>query len=524
MTPLYQRFNQRLQRLLSTQQPALLARGLKGLEKESLRVTSDGHYAQTPHPPALGSALTHPHLTTDYSEALLEMVSPPLAEPDELMRFMCNIHQFVHQRLAQEMLWANSMPCVVQGDESIPIAWYGTSNAGFMKHVYRRGLGFRYGRVMQVIAGVHFNYSLPTPFWPLYHELEGNRQPLQEFINDQYFGLIRNLQRFGWLVIYLFGASPALCKSFLGGQHNYFESFDAHTSYEPYGTSLRMSDIGYNNKTPTLNVCYNNLHSYTSSLKRAMNTPHPKYEAIGVRVNGEYRQLNTNILQIENEYYSTMRPKQVMRANESPCLALTQRGVQYVELRSLDVNPFAPEGMTATQLRFLEVFLIFCALQDSPPITQQEHQEIEYNQSTVALRGRSAGLTLLHQGQKHRLQDWGAALFEQLAGICSLLDTAESQQYQDALKTEQLKLTQPQLTPSAQVLAAMREHQEGFLAFALRMSSQHAERFKHRSADVNFEAEFQRLASESLAQQAQLEASDNQSFESYLTHYFAPKQ
>jgi glutamate--cysteine ligase len=519
---LYQRFHQRQHRLLTAQVAQELRRGLKGLEKESLRVTLDGDYAQTPHPVALGSALTHPHLTTDYSEALLEFVSPPLSDTADLLQFMHNAHRFVYHHLDadQEILWVNSMPCVVHGDESIPLAWYGTSNAGFMKHVYRRGLGFRYGRVMQVISGVHFNYSVPLDFWPIYQSLENNHQPLQTFINDNYFALIRNLQRFGWLIIYLFGASPALCRSFLAGHSNYFEVFDECTFYEPYGTSLRMSDIGYHNKTPTLNVCYHNLDTYLGSLRRAMNTPHPKYEAIGVRVNGEYRQLNTSVLQIENEYYSTMRPKQVLYAGESPSQALRQRGVRYVELRSLDVNPFAPTGVTETQLRFLEVLLLFCLLQDSPPITELEHEEIEYNQSAVALRGRASGLTLRRLGQAIVLDHWAKELFDALEIIATLIDDPHYPIYSAAIAQEKEKLSRPELTPSAQMLALMRTQKMGFFPLTLQLSLQNAQFFKQSIANPQFDTEFEQLAKRTLLEQAQLEKNDKVSFESYLTQYF----
>ncbi|MBA1330237.1 glutamate--cysteine ligase, partial [Candidatus Endoriftia persephone str. Guaymas] len=175
--------------------------------------------AQSAHPEALGAPLTHPYITTDYSEALTEFITPPLQQRDAVLEFLRDAQKFVYDRLeGDEILWATSMPCVVEGGCTIPIARYGSSNAGLMKTVYRRGLGHRYGRVMQVIAGVHFNYSLPEAFWPGYQTLEGGKGDLQGFISEAYFGLIRNLQRFGWLVPYLFGASPAICKSFLGGR------------------------------------------------------------------------------------------------------------------------------------------------------------------------------------------------------------------------------------------------------------------------------------------------------------------
>jgi glutamate--cysteine ligase len=275
---LYQMADQRLSRLLNCQQPALLSGGLIGLEKESLRVNRKGGIAQTPHPRVLGSALTNPYVTTDYSEALLEFITPPFAEPAAALKFLRDAQKFVYDRLQDEILWATSMPCVLIGEANIPIAYYGESNAGKMKTVYRRGLGYRYGRVMQVIAGVHFNYSVPDAFWPVFQELEGASGPLQAFINDRYFGMIRNLQRFGWLVSYLFGASPAVCKSFMGGKPTHMPVFNDNTYYEPYATSLRMGDIGYQNRKEDetgVKACYDSLDSYVASLTCAIGTPCP---------------------------------------------------------------------------------------------------------------------------------------------------------------------------------------------------------------------------------------------------------
>ena len=322
---------QRLTQLLNHGSAKLLRGGLKGLEKESLRVDKEGCLAHTPHPRSLGAALTHPHITTDYSEALIELVTPPQATVKDSLGFLCDIHSFVYQHLDGEMLWATSMPCALEDDASIPIAHYGRSNVGMMKHVYRRGLGWRYGRSMQTISGVHFNYSFPEDLWPVLRDLRRDRRPLREFMDEAYFGMLRNFQRVGWLLPYLFGASPAVCKSFFHGRDPSFKEFDAHTLYEPYATSLRLSDIGYkNNNQARIGVTYNSLADYVTTLRHAISTPAPEYERIGVKVDGEYRQLNANILQIENEFYSSVRPKQPINSGERATLALKRRGVMYL--------------------------------------------------------------------------------------------------------------------------------------------------------------------------------------------------
>lgn len=223
---MYQLAKQRLKVLAKVKDKSILRQSLIGLEKETLRVSHEGGLAQTPHPSGLGSALTHPYITTDYSEALLEMVTPPANDIKSVLNFLHDTQQFIYNQLDDELLWATSMPCVVAGETSIPLAQYGSSNAAQMKTVYRRGLGLRYGRVMQVIAGVHFNFSFSEKFWSAFFDLCNNNGDTQNSISDAYFSLLRNLQRFGWLIPYLFGASPAVCKSFLHGKKTTLREFN----------------------------------------------------------------------------------------------------------------------------------------------------------------------------------------------------------------------------------------------------------------------------------------------------------
>ena len=305
-------FERRLASLVNSGEPQILQGGAKGVEKESLRVTPEGHLAHTPHPAALGSALTSEHITTDFSESLIELVTPAFTQTWELLQYLLDLHQFVYRHLGEELLWATSMPCAIDGDADIPLAQYGSSHVGRMKTVYRNGLGLRYGRMMQAISGVHFNYSFPLPFWEAHAALRGERSPGNELISASYFDLLRNYRRHGWLVLYLFGVSPVVCKSFLRGRDFKLQEFGMGTAYEPDATSLRMSDVGYRNRTQAgLEVSVNDLGEYVRDLQRAISTPHPPYEALGVKVNGEWRQLNANILQIENEYYGFSGPERV---------------------------------------------------------------------------------------------------------------------------------------------------------------------------------------------------------------------
>lgn len=524
---MYQQMEQRLTAIEKHQLHAALRESRTGLEKESLRVTSEGTLAQTDHPKVLGSALTHPWITTDYSESLIELITPPQARAPEALDVLLDIETFVYQHLDHELLWTTSMPCVLHGEDDIRIAEYGSSNAGLMKHVYRQGLAWRYGKTMQVIAGIHFNYSIAESFWEPWQQVEEHRGSLREFRDEQYMALTRNLLRNGWLIIYLFGTSPAICKSFLGGRKapETMLELNEYTLYEPYGTSLRMGNIGYTNSKENasgVQVCYDSVQSYTHSLWKAIHRPSPEYEKIGVKVDGVYRQLNTNILQIENEYYSTVRPKQPLQRFEKPVHALQERGIKYIELRSVDINAFHPAGLTHEQLRFLEVFMHFCLFQASPKIDPTERQMINSNQMLVAHQGRKPDLMLQQPERAISLQAWGLELLEQMLKVADLLDAVHKENhYHQAVKQQIELVLNPELTPSAQMMAEMHEKGASFFSFAQSKSAQHRDFFLERQLSQERKAEFIQMAKESLEQQQDIEKSDQIGFDQFLHAYFA---
>ena len=516
----------RLSYLLEQQKQHLLVGGLKGIEKESLRISNQGLISQTSHPHALGSALTHPYITTDYSEALLEFITPPFAEISQTLDFMHNVHQYVYDHLDDEMLLSASMPCGINGDESIPIAEYGSSNIGKMKHVYRQGLWHRYGRTMQAIAGIHFNYSVPEALWPVLHEQSDSNKSLDDFISEAYFGLIRNFQRHGWLILYLFGASPAICKSFFKSRPHLmaeFDELDEFTLYHPHATSLRMSDIGYKSKNQAnLQIDYNSLSGYVNSLSNAIETPYPDYEKIGVKVDGFYKQLNSNILQIENEFYSTVRPKQIAESCEKPTLALKRRGVQYIEIRSLDLDLFNPIGIDENKSRFVEAFLLNCLLQDSPEYTGKEQHINNVNQLNVAQMGRKPGLEIDKHGKKIPLKIWACDILKSMQAVCEILDANDTDKpYSRALQQQVDTVENPELTPSARILQGMKEHQQPFGCFGLNMSEKHKHYFKSNKLDTQTTQQFNETSHTSHIKQKQTEANDKLSFDDFLVKYFA---
>ncbi|BBL75905.1 glutamate--cysteine ligase [Methylomagnum ishizawai] len=516
----------RLDRLGQAGQHHLLRSGLKGLEKESLRMSPDGTLAQTPHPRALGSALTHPSITTDYSEALIELITPPSPDAATALGQLEDLHTFVYRHLGDEFLLANSMPCGIAGDDSIPIARYGTSNIGQMKHVYRRGLAYRYGRAMQVIAGLHFNYSVDEDLWPALQKLEGNTDPLAKFIADGYFGAVRNVHRTVWLPIYLFGSSPAVSKSFFIGREQIaaaFPEFDSGTLFRPYATSLRMSDIGYRNDSQaSLDISFDKLDDYVASLTAAIGQPYPEYERIGVKVDGEYRQLNANILQIENEYYSSVRPKQVARSGEKPTLALKRRGVRYLELRCMDLGWRSPVGVGLDELRFLEIFMLYCVLADSPFLSAAEKAEASRNSLAVACCGRTPGFRLFRAGSEVPLKDWAYEILGGMRAVAKALDGHDPERpYARCLDAKEALIADPDKTPSALLLEEMSGNRESYEEYTLRLSRRHAATLRDRPLSAETLRRFARQAEESWEEQRRVEAADRVSFDEYIQAYFA---
>ena len=517
-------YERNLTGLVNSGERAVLVGGLKGVEKESLRVAPDGRISQALHPHSLGSPLTHPHVTTDYSEALIELVTPTFTATWELLQYLTDLHQFVYHHLGDELLWCTSMPCRLNGDASIPIAQFGSSNVGRMKSVYRNGLGLRYGRIMQAISGVHFNYSFPVQFWDVLGSVLGRHDAGQDFVSETYFALLRNYRRHGWIVNYLFGVSPAVCGSFVAGHDDHgLEQFGHGTLYAPYATSLRMSDLGYRNKSQAeLSISVNSLADYVRDLRVAITTPNAEYQRLGVEVDGQWRQLNANRLQIENEYYAFIRPKRVARSGERPTKALKRAGVEYVEMRSLDVSALDPVGVNQNKLRFLEAFAAFCALAPSPPLDLAEQLELDRNHVIVARRGREPGLALRSSGRDADLKDWAREILDAMQGTCELLDHGDAARpYAAALALQAQKVDDPDATPSARILREMRDTGESFFELAFRMAGTYKAYFTDLHApDEARIGEFTAEAQASLDAQARLEAAPQAPFREYLADYF----
>jgi glutamate--cysteine ligase len=502
-----------LQGRLKALTPARLQGMRRGIEKESLRAQPGGGLALTPHPAALGSALTHPTITTDFSESQVELVTGAHKNPEAALQELTQLHQFTYstmKALGDEMLWVSSMPCGLPTDETIPIARFGSSNVGRAKSVYRMGLSHRYGRRMQTISGIHYNWSLP------------------EVTSEQYFALIRNFRRQAFLLLYLFGASPAVCSTFVAGRQHELQTLSDSTMYMPHGTSLRMGRLGYQSDAQaSLAVSYNSLDGYGASLQDALTRPYPAYEAVGIRnPGGDYNQLATTLLQIENEFYGTIRPKRVIYPGERPLHALRERGVEYIEVRLMDLDPFEPVGINAQTMRFLDVFLLHCLVSDSPKDTPQEIAELKHNQHQTAARGREPGLKLKRGGQEVTLTGWGAEVLAQCAPIAAALDAAHGgTQYSDTLTAASAALLDPSTLPSARVLAAMAGgHGNSFVRFARAQSLQTQALLQAQPLGADELAHFAALTEESILAQKKIEASDTMPFEIYRQQYVSAER
>lgn len=494
----------------------------RGIEKEGLRVQPDFDIAQSNHPHALGHPLTHDSITTDYSEALLELITSVESTRDGLLSQLENTHKFVLNNIGDELLWAGSMPCRLHGNESIRIAEYGDSNIGRLKHVYRKGLDVRYGRIMQSIAGLHFNFSLSDEFWNYLKDAEQSPLSLKDFKSQKYFAITRNFRRYSWLLMYLFGASPALDKSFVEGRQHDLETFDDKgTLYRPYATSLRMSGLGYsNNAQSSLNICFNTLENFTSTLSNAIHTSHPAYEKIGMRDSEGYTQLNTNILQIENEYYSSIRPKRTTQSGEKPTAALMERGVEYIEVRCLDLNPYLPLGIDEKQVAFVDSFLLFCLLESSPVLSAEACEELDRNFALVTSEGRKPGLTLQRQGESVSLHTWSLEILARVEKYAALLDARENTKlHSESVSEQTMKVEDSSLCPSARVLKDMRSNHQSWLEFAGKLSSQHKVELTHASDLSNVQKAFELLAERSHQRAEQVKLSDTVSFDQFLADY-----
>lgn len=491
----------------------------RGVEREALRVDADGNLARTPHPDFLGSKLTHPTITTDFSEAQLEFVTPVDDSIDATLDQLEEVHRFVYSGMTNEILWSASMPCVLQGDQDIPLARYGTSNLGKLKTTYRHGLGERYGRAMQTICAVHYNFSFDERLWAILAASENDGVVDKHYVSRRYFEMMRNFRRLSWLPLYLFGASPAVCNSFVRGRDHELDRFDEGSLFLEGATSLRSGSLGYQSdiQKNELRVCYNSLENYVSTLAAGIVTPHETYTRLGLVRNGKHIQVNDSIIQSEAEFYSTIRAKRVPPKGTNFLKVLRDEGVEYVEVRLLDVNPFLPLGIDAAEIRFLDMLLLHCLLTNSPEHDDATCNAVGENVQRVVRHGRSPETHLTDGDNDRSVKEWGLEVIRDIEAIATMMDQESgSRKYTQSLATQKARVEDSSQTPSASVLADMRSGSIPFFRFAMNKALAHREHFLAQPLTRDRVDYYNDLSRQSLADAQAIETADSTDFETYL--------
>lgn len=493
----------------------------QGVEKEGLRVLPSLRTSDRSHSQALGHKLTHPYITTDYAENLLEFVTPVFKTREELLRFLGQIQRFALNRMDKdEVIWPVSMPALLpENEDQIPIADFGRSNVGRLKSLYRIGLGHRYGKSMQSIAGVHYNFSLQEEFFVKAHRILGEGKGLQEFKDAMYFRLIRNFRRRSWLLAYLFGASPMVDASFLTNKKHQLQKLGKDTYGKEFATSLRMGGLGYTSAAQaSISVCYNKLSTYVKTLEIARKTSYPAYEKIGLKSASNYKQLNTNLLQIDNEFYSTIRPKRTALSKESALKALHRGGLEYIEVRLLDLNPFAKEGIDSEQILFSQLFLLSCLLDESKLISDEECGRIEKNFQVVVNEGRDPHAKILSDEKLLSVQEAATKLMEEISKLMES-NAVLKERYEATFNKQMAKIQAVEKLPSAQMIH-WADGATSFVDKAYDLAKRHKEELLAMSASPECELKLEELTRNSLAQEKALVEQDRLSFDDFLVRYF----
>ena len=406
----------------------------RGIEKESLRVNKEGFISAQSHPKGLGSSFTNPSITTDFAEALIEIVTPVYTDINQLYKKLESLHVFINKNLENnETLWPYSMPPKIKTESEINIATYGDTNMGKLKHIYRKGLAIRYGKTMQCVSGIHYNFSLSDESLKKFLGISN-----QEDKSKAYLGLIRNFKRLFWFVLLEFGNSAVVDKTFVSRRNNDLEELNSSDLFQKDATSLRMSDIGYQSQAQkNLDFKYNDLASFLDELKTGIIMPHPEFQKLGLQdEKGEYQQISDGILQIENELYDCIRPKRAGKSGQRPYQLLKDQGIQYVEVRGIDLNPSSLLGITEDQIRVLDMLLIYCIVNDSPEMTDEEKLIIEKTDITTIKYGREGSSKINYRNSEVPISQARDHLVENLLLLANEMD---DQEYANAIHSLKIK-------------------------------------------------------------------------------------
>ena len=482
----------------------------RGIEREALRIQPDGNISIQPHPRKLGCKLTNPYITVDFSESLLEFITPPYETIDDSLLFLQKISEFAAKNLENgEILLSSSMPMKTD-DAKINIADFGTSPSGLMKTLYRKGLANRYGKIMQIISGIHYNFSFNkkifTDNFPDKHS------------DDLYFKTINYYFQYMWLIPYFFGASPICAKNSISNNlMSDYDAIDKDYCVSRFATSLRMSPIGYKSSTQdTLNISYDNIDQYTYDLLKATETPESIFNVINLsNQDNEKLQLNSNILQIENEYYSEIRPKQIASPCERPAEALRKRGVAYIEVRVLDVNPYEAIGISNETAYFIEALLYTCLMSQNNQFHSLNYKE---NFNKIVTQGRNKQLELSTNIGNMHTSELGNHLLDEIEYYAKKMGS----RYLDAVKEQRKKLDNPNLTLSGKMFNDITNSGLCYSDWLLAISNKNHKLLTEKSIITSEEMDmFKKEAVISYQACQTLEASSKVSLDEYIQLYYS---
>lgn len=493
-----------------------LCKTIVGLERETMRVDSDARMSTKPHPISLGSAYTHPLIKTDFCESQVEYATVPSYRVGTVLNSLEDLHAYTQQNLAGELLWPFSMPPILPEDENkIPLAVYGDSEDARRKTLYRKGLGCRYGRRMQTISGVHINISFSKSLMDWVSRKRFAKPLSKHTRSELYLGTIRNFNRYAFLLLYFFGASPVLDRSF-SKKIGELKEWGSSDYYGSFATTIRLSELGYTSQVQnTLSISFNSLREYIRDLNFAVSTPfapYKKYQTLTQQalIGNEQsaydtaEQLNDHYLQIENEYYALIRPKQIAKMGERPLEALKHRGIRYLEVRCVDSDPWEKTGVSEDAVLFTQVFLLYCLLKDSPPMDSVEKAHWEQNQSTVVWNGRNKDSLYWVGGKNLSLSDVANEIFPDIQKIAEIWDSKESCSdkkitlYREAVENQFRKIQDPSLTPSARILTELREKNLSLMEYGLSLSRLHEKEWRNRTLNPQWLEKMEILRKESL--------------------------
>ena len=488
----------------------------RGIEKENLRSSNRSISLRT-HPKAYGSSLTNSRITTDFSEALIELVTGPNKDLNNCLKELEDIVYFCLKN-TDEDFWPASIPMSIEDEATIPIADYGNSNSGRLKKLYRVGLSHRYGSMMQTVSGIHYNFSFDDRLFEQWAKKEGEK--LREFKDKKYLSLVRNFRRNAWLITYLFGCSPIVPKAFAQGREHSLKELNTNDLFLENATCLRMGELGYISKSQdNLNIAYNNLEEYLADLKKALTTDHPRYKTLGTKVGDEYIQLNTAIIQIENEYYSSIRPKRLVGSGERPINALREKGIEYVEIRALDNNIYDPFGISDETAIFLESFLFYCLISEDQPCDADEISKIHNNWGNVVLSGRDEDLELQLKEGSVLLRDKAAEILDAMTNFESRIGNQEYRNvFKRSLKSQRQKISDSNMTPSGKLLQEITASGLTWDEYTNQIAKSHKEEILKSKREVHY---LEEQAKESLEEFTIKEAQKEIDFDSFLAEYLS---